>query len=198
MPLINLKQQDFPKWSEIKFYKIEHLSRDNSKIFEKISPKLVLFIVEGQGWIKFSGEKILVKEGDFLPVNFDKYRIAPMSSYVRFVTIGGDWGSETGTCGVFQLSTNPDPINRGDPVNYNRNTRFDNHFHDCDEYWIIVKGKGKAVSEGKFYNLEPGICIATKRGQHHDIPWIEKTLLGVWFETTLYGKKRRGHLYQKI
>jgi len=67
--------------------------------------------------------------------------------------------------------------------------------HDCDEYWIILKGSGIAVSENVEYKFSAGDCIVTKAGDHHDIPIIYEEVFGVYFETTLIGKKRIGHLW---
>jgi hypothetical protein len=39
------------------------------------------------------------------------------------------------------------------------------HFHDAHEYWVIIKGKGMATSEGITYELEPGDMLMTKCGR---------------------------------
>ena len=88
-----------------------------------------------------------------------------------------------------------DPHDRGDPVSYPKATAFDAHYHDCDEYWIIFEGEGVAVSEGIAYDVAPGDCIATGMGHHHDFPQASETVRAVFFETTLKGDKRRGHLW---
>ena len=51
--------------------------------------------------------------------------------------------------------------------------RFDCHFHDCDEYWILFAGRGIAVSEGKRYEVASGDCVATGMGHHHDFPIVQ-------------------------
>jgi len=84
---------------------------------------------------------------------------------------------------------------KGDPVDYPKDTSFDNHYHDCDEYWIVFDGKGIAVSEGESYEVGPGDCIATGMGHHHDFPQVFEPIRAVYFETTIEGKKRRGHLW---
>ena len=66
---------------------------------------------------------------------------------------------------------------------------------DFDEYWIIVKGRGKAVTEGISYDILPGDCVATGMGHHHDLPQVFEFIQAVYFETTLEGQKRLGHLY---
>jgi mannose-6-phosphate isomerase-like protein (cupin superfamily) len=51
------------------------------------------------------------------------------------------------------------------------------------------------VSEGKAYEVAPGDCLATGMGHHHDFPRVHEPVKGVYFETTLEGLKRRGHLW---
>ncbi|MEW6654207.1 MAG: hypothetical protein AB1394_12180, partial [Bacteroidota bacterium] len=111
------------------------------------------------------------------------------------IIVGGNWENEIGAHGVFSMNNVQHPKNSGDSTSYWRNTDFDNHFHDCDEYWIFYEGRGIAVSEEKVYTIEPGVCIATKMGDHHDIPVVNEILSGIYFETTLKGKKRKGHLW---
>jgi mannose-6-phosphate isomerase-like protein (cupin superfamily) len=80
-------------------------------------------------------------------------------------------------------------------VDYAKETRFDSHYHDCDEYWIVFEGRGVAVSEGRSYEVGPGDCIATGMGHHHDFPQAFEPVRAVYFETTMEGQKRRGHLW---
>jgi len=107
----------------------------------------------------------------------------------------GRWGDETGGAGIFTVSKADNPSDRGDPIDYPKETNFDNHYHDCDEYWILFEGRGVAVSEGKRYEVGPGDCIVTGMGHHHDFPQVFEPVKAVYFETTIEGKKRRGHLW---
>ena len=54
------------------------------------------------------------------------------------------------------------------------------------------------MSEDKFFDVGPGDCVATGMGWHHDVPCVEGggTLKAVWFEGTLEGQKRVGHLWE--
>jgi mannose-6-phosphate isomerase-like protein (cupin superfamily) len=45
--------------------------------------------------------------------------------------------------------------------------------------------------------VNAGDCIATKMGDHHDFPIVKEKIHGVYFETTLKGEKRLGHLWEK-
>ena len=107
----------------------------------------------------------------------------------------GRWSEELGGFGIFQAGPNDNRNGGGDPVDYEKYTAFDNHFHDCDEYWIFFKGRGTAVSEGKHYEVGPGDCLATGMGWHHDFAKVYESIKAVYFETTMEGAKRRGHLW---
>jgi mannose-6-phosphate isomerase-like protein (cupin superfamily) len=88
------------------------------------------------------------------------------------------------------------PRNIGDPVDYPRTNDFDNHYHDFDEFWIILKGSGLAVSEGVKYKFTGGDIIATRMGDHHDLSEVHEDIHGIYFETSLKGQKRLGHLWE--
>ena len=106
--------------------------------------------------------------GDAVNIKAD-YKIYGHNLYPAvIIRIGGFWSEEIGTYGIFSLQKSSTPKNIGDSVLYERNTEFDNHFHDFDEYWIIFDGKGRAVSEGRFFEVTAGDCIATQKGDHHD------------------------------
>jgi mannose-6-phosphate isomerase-like protein (cupin superfamily) len=107
----------------------------------------------------------------------------------------GHWGDEVGGSGLFSVHTSDNPQDRGDAVTYPKQTDFDRHYHDCDEYWILLQGRGTAVSEGKYYAVGPGDCVATGRGHHHDFPVVEEPVHAVFLENTLEGRKRQGHLW---
>ena len=95
----------------------------------------------------------------------------------------------------FGCVVSDEPKDGGDRVQYPKQTNFDSHFHDCDEYWILFEGRGEVFSEGCRYAVGPGDCVATGMGHHHDMPIVDETIHAVYFETTMEGQKRRGHLW---
>lgn len=92
-----------------------------------------------------------------------------------------DWCDVTGA-GVFRL-----------PVT---NARFDCHYHDCHEYWMIYKGKAKVVSEGQEYYVKPGDIVCTKKGDEHDVIEIYEAIEAFWFEDATPAGGRTGHLHR--
>ncbi|MCF7802662.1 MAG: cupin domain-containing protein [Candidatus Marinimicrobia bacterium] len=194
MPLIKQDNQNFPEWSEVRHYRILHLDAGERSVVSLRFTKAALFVVEGS----ISYDKVSLSEGG--SISFGGRRKVTLVNDEKdsiVLIVQGDWGEEIGGAGVFSLESAPQPKNDGDPVEYERNTDFDNHFHDCNECWFIIKGSGKVVTEGNRYSVESGDCVLTKRGEHHDFPLVFETIRGVYFETTLHGEKRLGHLYAK-
>jgi len=195
MPLLKCSDQ-LPEWSELDFIEILEIKKDEVKSLTQKSIKEKIFIGEGSCKIFSDVKNLKAKREDYFELNNPGSGVKINGEEdCTVIHIGGSWLDETGSCGVFKINNSKSPSNTGDPVEYDRKTEFDNHFHDCDEYWIIFKGSGLAVSEGKKYELRPGYFLATRMGDHHDLPNVYKEIHGVWFETSLKGKKRTGHLW---
>jgi mannose-6-phosphate isomerase-like protein (cupin superfamily) len=107
----------------------------------------------------------------------------------------GTWGDETGGWGLFRVREVENAEDKGDAVSYLKRTTLDSHYHDCDEFYIILEGRGTVVSEGRHHEVGPGDCVATGMGHHHDFPLAPEPVKAVYFETTLAGQRRRGHLW---
>jgi mannose-6-phosphate isomerase-like protein (cupin superfamily) len=73
--------------------------------------------------------------------------------------------------------------------------RFDCHYHDCNEYWLIFKGRAKVVSEGQEYYVKPGDIVCTKAGDEHDLIEVYEDLEAFWFEDETAAGGRIGHLH---
>jgi len=71
------------------------------------------------------------------------------------------------------------------------------HFHDAEEFWFVLNGKAKVMTEGEEYIVEKGDVVCTHKGDEHAILAIaEAPYTQVWIECNLRGKKRRGHLHR--
>ncbi|NQU76248.1 MAG: cupin domain-containing protein [Planctomycetes bacterium] len=73
--------------------------------------------------------------------------------------------------------------------------RFDCHYHDCHEYWLIFRGKAKVMSEGKMYYVKPGDIVCTKAGDEHDVLEVYEDMEAFWFEDVTAEGGRIGHLH---
>ena len=74
--------------------------------------------------------------------------------------------------------------------------RFDCHYHDCHEYWLIFKGKAKVMSEGKEYYVKPGDIVCTRAGDEHDLLEVYEDIEAFWFEDATPEGGRVGHLHR--
>jgi mannose-6-phosphate isomerase-like protein (cupin superfamily) len=197
MPLIRPTDNDLPAWCEMRHYEIVRLNPGETHTFERRSPKEKLIVGEGQCRISFGGQTVEGVQKTNLDISApgDQFEITGVTEPTVLVRMGGDWGEERGGSGLFSVEASDNPKDKGDPVDYPKNTNLDSHYHDCDEYWIILSGRGEVVSEGKQYPAEPGDCLAIGMGHHHDFPLVYEPVRAVYFETTLQGQKRRGHLW---
>jgi mannose-6-phosphate isomerase-like protein (cupin superfamily) len=180
------------------FFEIVTLPRGARHRFARRAPKEKLIVCQGQALIAIDGTEVAATAGSNLdlPSGAEGFAVREVREDIVAVRLCGDWGDETGGSGLFAVETSATPADRGDPVPYPKTTNFDSHYHDCDEYWVVWVGRGEAVSEGQMYDVVPGDCVATAMGHHHDVPRVSEPLHGVYFETTLRGAKRRGHLWE--
>lgn len=69
------------------------------------------------------------------------------------------------------------------------------HFHDCNEYWIIVSGRGICTTEGDTYEIGAGDLILTKKGHEHSL-LVTEDMIAVYFYGVMDGGGRSGHLHR--
>ena len=192
MPLIRL-HEPFPDWCELRQFDIVALDPGGVlRLDAPDTPRDVVIVVRGTATL----DDASLAEGSIAAPERYPATIAAGDDGAVVVRMCGQWGDETGGIGLFGVREVPEPRDSGDPVDYPKRTAFDAHFHDCDEYWIIIEGRGVAVSEGTLYAVGPGDCIATGMGHHHDFPEAPEPVRAVFFETTMQGARRRGHLWE--
>jgi quercetin dioxygenase-like cupin family protein len=73
--------------------------------------------------------------------------------------------------------------------------RFDRHFHDCDEYWLLFRGRARVLVGERTYEAGSGDIVCTPTGAVHDIVGVYETLEGFWFEGATPEGGRIGHLH---
>ncbi len=77
-----------------------------------------------------------------------------------------------------------------------RGGRFDDHYHDCDEYWLVFRGKAKVRTEGTEHYVMPGDIVCTRAGDEHDVLEVYEDLEAFWFEASTPAGGRAGHLHR--
>lgn len=198
MPIFRCSPDRAPAWCEVESFDNVHLGAFEIVTLTRrsVSDRIVV----ASGFCELIERETIIKLGQGGQYQIDRegfpYEIRSLSEPAIIVRFSGHWGDTTGSCGVFELRNSTTPQNDGDPVLYPRGTCFDNHYHDCDEYWLIIDGRCVAISEGRAFLLEPGDCLVTGMGHHHDIPVVIDPILGVYFEGTMEGRKRAGHLWE--
>ena len=65
------------------------------------------------------------------------FEVRTVTEDAILVRMLGDWGAETGGSGFFRVEKSLQPSDGGEPVDYDKETNFDSHYHDCDEYRIF-------------------------------------------------------------
>jgi mannose-6-phosphate isomerase-like protein (cupin superfamily) len=76
------------------------------------------------------------------------------------------------------------------------NGRFDLHYHDCDEYWLVFSGRASVLVGSQTYTVGPGDIVCTPTGTEHDVVGVYETLEAFWFESTTPPGGRIGHLHR--
>lgn len=196
MPVFRSGAGRAPGWCELTAFEVVALGPGDRRRFEREASRER--VVVGSGTVRFGGagpEEVAATGAVVDRPPGDVWEVEAIEP-ATLVRLGGRWGDETGGCGLFSVRPSTAPADHGDPVPYGKETDFDSHFHDCDEYWIVLEGRGVAVSEGLPYEVGPGDCVATGMGHHHDFPKVDRPVRAVYFETTLGGAKRRGHLWE--
>ena len=76
------------------------------------------------------------------------------------------------------------------------NGRFDRHYHDCDEYWLVFAGRAIVSSDSGPTRWRPGDIVCTPTGTEHDVVGVSETLEAFWFEGRTPEGGRVGHLHR--
>ncbi len=71
------------------------------------------------------------------------------------------------------------------------------HFHDANEYWVIVQGRGTATSEGRTYELGPGDMLLTKAGDEHSLV-VTEAMIAVYLYGPMPPGGRFGYLHKGV
>ena len=74
--------------------------------------------------------------------------------------------------------------------------RFDCHYHDCNEYWLVYRGKAKVLTESEEFYVKKGDIVCTKAGDEHDVLEVYEDLEAFWFEDETPEGGRVGHLHR--
>jgi mannose-6-phosphate isomerase-like protein (cupin superfamily) len=186
-----------PNWCELELFEVVTLPRDAEVTRTPHIGRERLIGTAGTTQLRQNGRSLLIKEAQFVDIDRDAgpWTVIGTTDTSGFVRLCGRWGDELGGCGIFRVRPVSDKETKGDPVSYRKNTSVDRHYHDCDEYWIILEGHGEVAVDDRHSQVAPGDCLCIGMGHSHDFPYTEQEVKAVFFETTLQGRKRTGHLW---
>lgn len=188
-----------PAWCTLRSFEIIDLTDGEAASRRQATAKERLLCTGGTAQIAGATGSVILKEGQFLDIHerpgFAAWSVTGHAPKTQLVRLCGSWGEDMAGCGVFRVVHEPGATNGGDPVAYPKATRVDPHYHDCDEYWLILEGRGTVVVGERFFDSSPGDCIAIGMGHHHDMATVSEPVKAIFFETTLEGRKRVGHLW---
>lgn len=184
-----------PHWCELRGFEIHDLRQDQIVAQARAADKERLVAAFGTTQVLLPHGSVILKENQFLDVAAAQWKLRGCSRHAQLVRLSGRWGSDIGGCGIFRAASQEKPKDAGDPVSYRKTTSIDSHYHDCDEYWIVLEGQGTVVIDRRHIGVSVGDCVAIGMGHQHDLPVVAAPLKAVFFETTLQGEKRVGHLW---
>jgi quercetin dioxygenase-like cupin family protein len=91
-----------------------------------------------------------------------------------------DWPDVT-TLGVFAKSP-------GD--------RYDRHFHDCVEYWLVISGRARIAVGADVFEVASGDIVRTEAGVEHDVLAADDSFAAYFLEGATPSGGRVGHLHR--
>jgi mannose-6-phosphate isomerase-like protein (cupin superfamily) len=185
-----------PAWCELEGFELIDLPEGASAAPTRRGRAERLLVGSGTIQVATCGHTLVLKEAQFLDIGAAAtYELRACSAKAQIIRLFGRWGRDLGGCGIFRVAEQEKPVNIGDPVRYPKRTSVDSHYHDCDEYWIILEGSGSVVVGDMHMKVAPGDCVPIGMGRHHDMPLVSEPVRAVFFETTLERQKRVGHLW---
>ena len=196
MPIFRSGTGNAPAWCEMQNFEIIDLKAGEEKLCVGATPRELFICVEGKVQLSDSSNQIILEPGGGHGADQQGDTNLTAIEDSRLFRAMGHWESISGS-GIFTSQT-AEPPTTDTPYTYEKTTSFDNHYHDCDEYWIILEGQATVCSEGKLYDVGPGDNVVTGMGWHHDVVSCKSKegIRAIYVEGTLEGRKRLGHLWE--
>lgn len=158
------RNQTFPDWCELRSFAILDLVEGQEMPQERRAPRERLIAATGTTQLILPDGSVVLKESQFYDLPADGWRLRGCSPTSQVVRLSGRWGADLGGCGIFRVVRQDHPVNLGDPVAYAKTTSVDVHYHDCDEYWIVLEGAGTAAIGERQIPVQPGDCVTIGMG----------------------------------
>lgn len=187
--------QSFPDWCEQKSFSVHDLTAGPGVSVAVRHRSSRILGTAGSCQVRQGDRSQVLREGQFIDLEPGEATLTA-NGPAQVVLLEGIWGTELGGCGTFRAENVAAPADRGDPVKYAKRTNIDAHYHDCQEFWLLLEGRATVVVDGQQLDMRPGDCLPIPMGAMHDMPDAPEPVKAVYFETTLRRQKRTGHLWQ--
>ncbi len=199
MPIFRSGEGNAPSWCELENFELINLTPDAPKTVERKTEKEVFLVCQGRINLVSGNIDCNSMPGGWVNLHDNSEEPVELNALYTDALVFramGRWDSITGA-GLFDVWTTTPP-DFDTPYDYDKTTRFDNHYHDFDEYWVVFEGEATVATEGKLFDVGPGDCIATGMGWHHDVVSVkdDRKMWAVYFESGREGKGRTGHLWE--
>lgn len=199
MPVFRSGKGNAPEWCEMENFELIELEKPEVRELVRESAGEELIVCRGRARIKSGCVSSEIPESGTFGVKGNavkKFTVSSAGGSALVFRATGRWKSVAGA-GLFTVRPGTPP-DFDTPYKYVKTTGFDNHYHDCDEYWVIFEGEARVASENRIYDVRPGDCLVTGMGWHHDVLSVKKgeMVKGVYLEGALEGRKRKGHLWE--
>lgn len=197
MPVYRKGHYIAPDWAELRRYEVFVGDPDGVITIPTTHRKARLLVTDGVCHVTSGATEAELKVPQSIEHGDDvsAFVVRSLGTPFTLMLFEGHWSDEIGGCGTFYYAADTPRRNTGDKVPYETATNFDSHYHDCDEYWMLLEGAGTVVVDGERFEVGAGDCVLTRRGHHHDIIAMPTPIRSAFLETSLHGQKRRGHLW---
>ena len=142
MPITKSGKDNAPAWCGLSYFEVVTLTKDETRKFVRRGKREKMIVGAGTCEIRCGDEVVAAEVGSNVDLSAvdDHFEVRALDGPVTVVWMCGDWEEETSS-GIFAVGQSDGREDGGDAVNYPKETSFDCHFHDCDEYWISVRGQ---------------------------------------------------------
>ncbi len=187
-----------PDWCELRSFARHAPSLGHTTTVIRSDVRARLLMTRGRCQVGIGPQSAVLRAGQYLdlPETLDSLTATATTNDAEFLWLCGTWGDHVAGCGIWTVMDDPDATDAGDPVDYPKRTRMDRHYHDYDEYWFVLEGSAVGVVGDTHHDVTAGDCLALPAGHPHDLPIVHETMRGAFFETTLRGGGRLGHLWE--
>lgn len=183
------------EWCEVEDFQIVQLGAGEERRLRVSTARMHVICTAGRVNLRHGASRVVLEVAGQYEAHGGEVRLQACGpAQILYAT--GHW-TEVTSAGIFKTAPGAPPT--GDsPYSYAKATPFDRHYHDCDEYWFFLEGRASAVCGDSFHEVGPGDCVATPMGWNHDLARCHSPsgIRAVWFESTLKGQRRAGHLWE--